>query len=82
VLAFEVLRRSSGQVRASGPFILGLDFGSVLALAEAMGALSPLLVDVLPVYEALIVNHAAQSQASESDSNEHERPQRHDPSRD
>lgn len=33
----------------------GLDFAAVLAYANAMGAMSPLLVELLPEIEAIIV---------------------------
>jgi hypothetical protein len=33
----------------------GLDFGSVLSYAREMGAISPLLVELLPEIEAIIV---------------------------
>ena len=36
--------------------VYALDFGAVLILASAMGALNPLLVDVLPEIEPVIVN--------------------------
>lgn len=35
--------------------VYGLDFGAVLLLAEAMGALNPILTDALPEIEALVV---------------------------
>jgi len=35
--------------------IYGLDFGAVLLLAEAMGALNTLLIEVLPEIEPIIV---------------------------
>jgi len=35
--------------------VFGLDFGAVLLLADAMGALNPVLVDALPEIEPLIV---------------------------
>jgi hypothetical protein len=35
--------------------VYGLDFGAVLLLADAMGALNPTLVDTLPEIEALLV---------------------------
>jgi hypothetical protein len=35
--------------------VYGLDFGAVLLLADAMGALNPILVDALPEVEPLIV---------------------------
>lgn len=36
--------------------VYALDFGAILMLAHAMGALNPLLVDVLPEIEPIIVN--------------------------
>lgn len=36
--------------------VYGLDFGAVLLLASAMGALNPVLVDCLPELEPLIVH--------------------------
>jgi|SRR5579883_356604 hypothetical protein len=53
--AWEVFRRSAGQVRAVMGGVYGLDFGAVLLLADAMGALNPVLVDALPEIEPLIV---------------------------
>lgn len=35
--------------------VYGLDFGAVLLLADAMGALNSVLVDALPEIEPLIV---------------------------
>jgi hypothetical protein len=35
--------------------VYALDFGAVLLLADAMGALSPLLVDLLPEIEPIII---------------------------
>jgi len=35
--------------------VFGLDFAAVLLLADAMGALNPVLVDALPEIERLIV---------------------------
>jgi hypothetical protein len=35
--------------------VYGLDFGAVLLLADAMGALNPVLVDALPEIEPLFV---------------------------
>ncbi len=55
-MAWEVIRRSAGQVRAVMGGIYALDFGAVLLLASAMGALNPLLVEVLPEIEPVIVN--------------------------
>ena len=36
--------------------VYALDFGAILMLAQAMGALNPLLVDVLPEIEHIVVN--------------------------
>ncbi len=36
--------------------VYALDFGAILMLADAMGALNPLLVDVLPEIEPIVVN--------------------------
>jgi len=35
--------------------VYALDFGAVLLLADAMGALNPLLVELLPEVEPIIV---------------------------
>jgi hypothetical protein len=35
--------------------VYGLDFAAVLLLADAMGALNPILVDALPEIEPLVV---------------------------
>lgn len=35
--------------------VYALDFSAVLLLADAMGALSPLLVDLLPEIEPIII---------------------------
>jgi hypothetical protein len=50
-----VLKRTAGQVRAGIGGVYALDFGAVLMLAEAMGALNPLLVELLPEIEPIIV---------------------------
>jgi hypothetical protein len=49
-----VLRRVAGQVRAASR-VYAVDFGAVLLLADAMGALNPLLVEVLPEIEPIVV---------------------------
>lgn len=49
------MQRIAGQVRAVPGGVYGLDFGAVLLLADAMGALNPVLVDALPELEPLIV---------------------------
>ncbi|MBI2718142.1 MAG: hypothetical protein HY245_15320 [Rhizobiales bacterium] len=53
--AWAVVQRIAGQVRAVPGGVYGLDFGAVLMLAEAMGALNPVLVDALTELEPLIV---------------------------
>jgi hypothetical protein len=50
-----VLKRAAGQVRAVMGGFYAVDFGAVLLLADAMGALSPLLVELLPEIEPIIV---------------------------
>lgn len=50
-----MLRRVAGQVRAVMGGVYALDFAAVLLLADAMGALNPLLVDLLPEIEPIIV---------------------------
>jgi hypothetical protein len=50
-----VLKRAVGQVRAVMGGVYALDFGAVLLLADAMGALNTLLVDLLPEIEPIIV---------------------------
>lgn len=55
ILAWEVIRRSAGQVRAVMGGVYAIDFGAVLALAQAMNASSPLLADILPEIEPIIV---------------------------
>lgn len=50
-----MLKRTAGQVRAGIGGVYALDFGAVLMLAEAMGALNPLLVELLPEIEPIIV---------------------------
>ena len=56
LLAWEVIRRSAGQVRAVMGGVYALDFGAILLLAHCMGALNPLVVDVLSEIEAVVVN--------------------------
>jgi hypothetical protein len=55
LLAWAVIRRSAGQVRAVMGGVYALDFGAILLLADAMGALSPFLVDALPEIEPIVV---------------------------
>jgi hypothetical protein len=51
-----VLKRATGQVRAGIGGVYALDFGAVLMLADAMGALNTLLVELLPEIEPIIVH--------------------------
>lgn len=60
--AWAVIKTCGRQLRAgfSGPF--ALDFGAVLAMAEAMGAPRWMVAEVLPDVEAAIIagiNHAS-----------------------
>lgn len=50
-----MIERCGGQVRAGfgGPY--ALDFGAILMMADAMGARSALLAEMLPIVEPLIV---------------------------
>lgn len=56
-----MIRRSAGQVRAVMGGVYALDFAAILALADAMGALSALLVDVLPEVEPIVIAAYRQS---------------------
>ena len=55
IAAWAVLQRAAGQVRAAPGAVYALDFASVLLLADAMGALNNLLIDLLPEIEPIIV---------------------------
>lgn len=44
----------------------GLDFGAILMLADAMGAKSPLLADILPRIESIMVQ-AIQKQVTDGE---------------
>ncbi len=50
-----MLKRTAGQVRAAMGGVYGLDFAAVLLLADAMGALNTLLIEVLPEIEPIVV---------------------------
>ena len=54
-MAWAVIRRCGGQVRAAfaGPY--ALDYGAILMMADAMGAGTALLADALPSVEPIIV---------------------------
>jgi hypothetical protein len=58
-----VLRRAAGQVRTARGGVYALDFAAVLMLADAMGALNTLLVEIIPEIEPIIVR--AYARASE-----------------
>jgi hypothetical protein len=53
--AWEAIRRAAGQVRTAEGRVYALDLGAVLLLADAMGALNPLLVETLPEIESIVV---------------------------
>lgn len=55
MVAWAVVRRCGGQVRSGfgGPY--ALDYGAILMMADAMGACTALLADVLPSVEPVIV---------------------------
>jgi hypothetical protein len=55
IAAWGVLRRIAGQVRAAPAGVYALDFAAVLLLADAMGALNNLLVELLPEIEPIVV---------------------------
>jgi hypothetical protein len=63
LLAWAVISRSAGQVRTGMAGAYGLDFGAILLLAQAMDAMTPLLVDLLSEIEPIIVE--AYSRSSE-----------------
>lgn len=44
--------------------VYGLDFAAILLLADAMGALNPVLVDALPEIEPLVVRAYARETES------------------
>jgi hypothetical protein len=46
--------------------VYGLDFGAVLFLADAMGALNPILVDALPEIERIVVRAYANAKGNDS----------------
>ncbi len=50
-----MLRRCSGQVRVAMGGVYGIDFGAVLMLAEAMGALNSVVIETLPEIEPIVV---------------------------
>ncbi|ACL58772.1 hypothetical protein Mnod_3872 [Methylobacterium nodulans ORS 2060] len=55
IVAWSVIQRCGGQVRVGFGGVYALDFGAILLMADAMGATSPLLADLLPRVEPLIV---------------------------
>lgn len=61
-----MIERCGGQLRAGMGAPFGLDFGAVLMMADAMGALSATLTDVLPRIETIIVR-SIQNQVSDAE---------------
>lgn len=52
---WNVILQSAGQLRTANGVVLGLDFGAVLALGQALGADAYVLAECLPAIEAAIV---------------------------
>jgi len=55
-VAWAVVERCGGQVRTHRGGVYGLDFTAVLLMAEAMGAGTGLLAEILPMVEPIIVS--------------------------
>ncbi|CAO4134754.1 DUF7697 family protein [Methylorubrum extorquens] len=55
-MAWAVVERCGGQVRTHRGGVYGLDFTAVLLMAEAMGASTGLLAEILPMVEPIIVS--------------------------
>ncbi|KQO99294.1 hypothetical protein ASF32_14685 [Methylobacterium sp. Leaf91] len=53
--AWAVIRACGAQVRYGKNAPYGLDYGSVLMMADAMGAKSALLAEALPAIEAIMM---------------------------
>lgn len=51
----------AGEVCIAAGSVYGFDFGAVLMLASAMGALNPLLVEALPEIEPIVVRAFART---------------------
>ena len=54
-MAWAVIERCGGQVRTHQTGVYALDFTAVLLMANAMGASTGLLAEVLPAVEPIIV---------------------------
>ena len=54
-MAWAVIQRCAGQVRAGFRAPYALDYGAILMMATAMGADAALLADLLPSVEPVIV---------------------------
>ncbi|MEI4234469.1 DUF7697 family protein [Roseovarius sp. D22-M7] len=55
MLAWDVAREATGQLRVSDGAVLGWDMGAVLAMADASGLDRRAAVELLPVIEAAMV---------------------------
>lgn len=55
MLASDVARQATGQLRVSGGAVVGWDMGAVLAMADAAGLDRRAAVKLLPVIEAAMV---------------------------
>lgn len=55
LLAWSVIRNCRWQLRVGMAGAYGLDMGAVLAVADAMEARTPLLAEILPSIEAVLV---------------------------
>lgn len=55
MLAWDVARQATGQLRVSDGGVLGWDMGAVLAMADAAGVDRRAAVELLPVIEAAMV---------------------------
>lgn len=56
MLAWSVIRSCRWQLRVGMGGAYALDMGAVLAVAEAMEARTPLLAEVLPAIEGILVS--------------------------
>ncbi len=54
-IAWEILKSCERQLRVGFGSVYGIDFTAVLAFAGAMGAAVPLLLELLPEIERVIV---------------------------
>lgn len=56
LLAWSVIRSCRWQLRVGMGGAYALDMGAVLGMADAMGARTPLLAEVLPAIEGILVS--------------------------